>query len=90
MVQADTLDCKQGIRTAEHCWDSSWPDATRNDANELVSDFLFGTEDEPMWDVETKQDLGLEALHCSQDCSGGLLRRKVVAFSFQCASTSTA
>lgn len=80
MVQADTLDCKQGIKTAEHRWDPSracWPDATGTDAIENMGD-VFGINNEPTWDDGTKPDLDLQALNCFRDCRGGLMRPKVV------------
>lgn len=76
MVQADTSDCKQSIKAAEHGpWEPScicWPEATKTDVD-AFSEFL---ESELAWDIETKPELHPEALHGSDDCTVGFLRRK--------------
>ena len=79
MLQADTLDCKHDVKSAERGWESSdacWPDATRTDGIEALSDFLVGAQNEPTWDDETKP-ASLEASHCSKGYPGDLIRRKV-------------
>ena len=94
MVQADTLDCKQGIEVLEHRRDLSytcWPRTnSRTDASESLAiefDFPVGDANELPWDVERKPDLDFEVSHRYDNCTIGLLMRKLQVQN-ACASSS--
>lgn len=93
MVLADTLDCKQGIEVLEHRRDLSytcWPRTnSRTDASEsLEFDFPVGDANELPWDVERKPDLDFGVSHRYDNCTVGLLMRKLQVQN-ECASSSS-